>query len=375
MWRALHNVFRLGIKELFSLARDPVLVVLIVYTFTVAVAVVSKGVQTEVRNAAIAVVDEDRSALSSRLQGAFLPPYFQPPRSIGFEEMDAALDAGAVSFALVIPEGFERDLLAGRAPVMQLNVDATAMTLAGNGTAYVQSIVQEEIGRFLSRSEASPGLPASIVPRARFNPNLHSVWFLAVNQVINNVSILAVVLSGAAVIREREHGTIEHLLVMPVTSLEIMLAKVWANGLVIVAAAVLSLLAVVQGALGVPIPGSLAVFALGAAVYLFAATSLGIMLSTIATTMPQFGLLAIPVFMILFLLSGGITPLEAMPDWLRLTMQASPASHFTAFSQAVLYRGAGLALIWPQLLAMAGIGAAFFAFALVRFRATMAAVR
>lgn len=373
--RALHNVFRLGIKELFSLARDPVLVVLIFYTFTVAVAVVSKGVQTEVRNAAIAVVDEDRSALSNRLRGAFLPPYFQPPRLIGYEEMDAALDAGAVSFALVIPEGFERDLLAGRAPVIQLNVDATAMTLAGNGTAYVQSILQDEIGRFLSRSEASPGLPASIVPRARFNPNLHSVWFLAVNQVINNVSILAVVLSGAAVIREREHGTIEHLLVMPVTSLEIMLAKVWANGLVIVAAAVLSLLAVVQGALGVPIPGSLAVFALGAAVYLFAATSLGIMLSTIATTMPQFGLLAIPVFMILFLLSGGITPLEAMPDWLRLTMQASPASHFTAFSQAVLYRGAGLGLIWPQLLAMTAIGGAFFAFALMRFRATMAAVR
>ncbi|MEX5729915.1 ABC-2 type transport system permease protein [Rhodovulum iodosum] len=375
MLRALHNIFRLGIKELFSLARDPVLVVLILYTFTVAVAVVSKGVQTEVRNAAIAIVDEDRSSVSARLRGAFLPPYFQPPQLIGYEEMDRLLDSGRVSFVLVIPEGFERDLLTDRAPVLQLNVDATAMTLAGNGTAYVQRIVQEEIARFLSRAEATTDYPASIVPRARFNPNLHSVWFLAVNQVINNVSILAVVLSGAAVIREREHGTIEHLLVMPVTSLEIMLSKVWANGLVIVFAAVASLFAVVQGALGVPVPGSLAVFALGAAVYLFAATSLGIMLSTIATTMPQFGLLAIPVFMILFLLSGGITPLEAMPDGLRLAMQASPASHFTAFSQAVLYRGAGLSLVWPQLLAMAGIGAAFFAFALMRFRATMAAVR
>ncbi|WP_212525795.1 ABC transporter permease [Actibacterium sp. MT2.3-13A] len=373
--RALSNILRLGVKEIYSLARDPVLMVLIVYTFTMGVVAVARGVQTELRNAAIAIVDEDRSALSARLGGAFLAPYFKPAALIGLEEMDAAMDRGQYSFVLDIPPGFQRDLLAGRHPVLQLNVDATAMTTAGTGTTYIRRIVQTEIADFLTRAEPETALPASIVTRARFNPNLRSTWFLSVMQVIGNVTILSVVLSGAAVIRERERGTIEHLLVMPVTPFEIMAAKIWANGLVIVAAAVLSLELVVQGALGIPVPGSIGIFALGAAVYLFSVTSLGIMLSTIATTMPQFGLLSIPVFVVLYLLSGGVTPLEAMPEPLHTLMQFSPATHFTAFAQAVLYRSAGLALVWRELLAVAGIGAAFFALALARFRATMSASR
>jgi ABC-2 type transport system permease protein len=194
-------------------------------------------------------------------------------------------------------------------------------------------------------------------------------------QVTGNVTILSVVLSGAAVIREREHGTIEHLMVMPVTTLELMLAKIWANGVVVVGAAVLSLLLVVEGLMGIPVAGSIAVFAAGAGVYLFAVTALGILLATWARTMPQFGLLAIPVFVVLYLLSGGVTPLEAMPEPLHMLMQASPATHFTSFAQAVLYRDAGLALVWQDLLAVAAIGGVFLGLALMRFRRTMAAAR
>jgi len=373
--RSLRNIFRLGLKELWSLFRDPVLMALVLYTFTAAVYAVAHGVQTEVRNAAIAVVDEDRSTLSGRIRGAFLPPHFRDADLIGMAEMERALDAGRYSFVLYVPARFEADVLAGRQPTLQLNVDATAMTLAGNGTAYIQRIVQDELADYLSGGDEGVALPASLVPRARFNPNLQSQWFFAVMQVIGNVTILSVVLSGAAVIREREHGTLEHLMVMPVTALEIMLAKIWANGLVIVAAAVLSLLLVIEGLMGIPVPGSIAVFAIGAAVYLFAVTSLGIMLATFATTMPQFGLLAIPVFVVLYLLSGGVTPLEAMPDLLRNLMQLSPATHFTSFAQAVLYRGAGLALVWKELLAVAVIGSVFLALALSRFRGTMAAAR
>ena len=176
-------------------------------------------------------------------------------------------------------------------------------------------------------------------------------------------------------IREREHGTLEHLLVMPVTSSEIMLAKIWANGLVIVLAAVLSLQFIVQGLLGVPILGSIMLFALGSVVYLFAVTAMGVTLSTLATTMPQFGLLSIPVFVVMNLLSGGITPLESMPPALQNAVQVLPSTHFIKFAQAVLYRGAGVEIVWPQLLATAGIGLAFFAFGLARFRATLAAVK
>ena len=175
-------------------------------------------------------------------------------------------------------------------------------------------------------------------------------------------------------IRERERGTIEHLLVMPVSVVEIMLAKVWANGLVIVVATVLSLRLVVGGALGVPIAGSVTLFTFGAAVYLFAVTSIGVMLSTVARSMPQFGLAAIPVFIVMILLSGSVTPIESMPPAIQTAVQVLPSTHFIKFSQAVLYRGAGISIVWPHLAITATIGAVCFAFAFARFRAALAAI-
>jgi ABC-2 type transport system permease protein len=124
--------------------------------------------------------------------------------------------------------------------------------------------------------------------------------------------------------------------------------------------------------LGVPIAGSLWLFLSGAALYLFATTSLGILLATVANSMPQFGLLAIPVFVVMNLLSGTTTPLEAMPAWLGMAMQISPSTHFVAAAQSVLYRGAGLDIVWPQLATIFGIGLGFLGVALIRFRAMLA---
>lgn len=370
----LRTVFRLGLKELWAVLRDPVLLALVAYTFTVAIVTVARGVRTEVRDAAIAVVDLDGSVLSVRLAEAFLPPWFKPARAIGLEEVERILERGEATFVLLIPAGFEADLLADRGPELALLVDATAMTLAGNGAAYARAILEREIARFLGREAARGTMPIRLEVRARFNPNLEAGRFLAVTQLVNNLTILAIVLAGAAVIREREHGTLEHLLTLPLGPFEVVAAKLWANGLLVLAAALLSLRAVVGGVLGVPIAGSLALFALGAAIYLLAVTALGVMLSTVATTMPRFGLLSIPVFVILNLLSGGFTPLESMPRWLQLAMQLSPTTHLVAFAQGVLFRGAGIGLLWPHLLAMAAMGAAFASFALLRFRKTIAAV-
>lgn len=374
MKRTLENIYRLGIKELYSLRDDPVMVFLILYTFTIAIYTVANGVKTEVRNAPIAVVDENRSNLSRNITSALLKPYFKTPRLISYSEIDKSLDIGRETFVVDIPPKFEADVLAGRRPTIQISVDATAMTLAGNGTSYIQSVIMNEIEAFLAGTSAATS-PIDTVIRARFNPNLESSWFSAIMQIINNVTMLSMIVAGAAVIREREHGTIEHLLVMPVTPLEIMLAKVWANGAVILAAVLMSLVLVVQGLLGVAINGSIALFALGTCAFLFAMTSLGITLATVARSMPQFGLLAIPFFVVMNMLSGGVTPLEAMPETLHTVMLASPSTHYTAFAQAVLLRGAGISIVWPQLLATAAIGAFLLATALFRFRASMAAAR
>ena len=206
-----------------------------------------------------------------------------------------------------------------------------------------------------------------------FNPNLHSHWFTSVMQIINNITMLSVILTGAALIREREHGTIEHLLAMPVTPNDVMLAKIWANGVIIVLAAVLSIKVVVQLVLQVPIAGSLWLFLAGTLLYQFSVTALGILIATFTTSMAQFGLLCIPILVILQLLSGSSTPLETMPTWLQNIMQIAPTTHFVSFAQAVLYRGAGLDIVLPQLVAMTVISGVIFAISGLRFRRSLVA--
>jgi ABC-2 type transport system permease protein len=367
----LANIYRLGVKEFFSLRRDLVMVGLIVYAFTYAVYAPTQHAQTELKNASVAVVDEDRSQLSQRLRDALLQPLFQPPVELAANEIDAAMDSGSYTFVIDIPPKFEADVLAGRQPELQINVDATAMTHAGQGATYLQQIIAQEIKEFMRGKAAALQEPVSLVVRAKFNPNLNSTWFMGVMQIINMITLLAIMLTGAALIREREHGTLEHLLVMPLTPAEIMIAKVWANGLIIVIAATLSLKVVVQGLLAVPIAGSVPLFVAGTALYLFSVTALGIFLATIARSMPQFGLLALPIFTVMYLLSGGTTPLDSMPRWLQIAMQFSPSTHFVSLAQAILYRSAGFDVVWPSFAAVTAIGGVFFLSALVRFRKTV----
>jgi ABC-2 type transport system permease protein len=363
------NIYRLVIKELRSIRADPMMLVLVVYTFTVAVYTVATGASTEATDLTVGVVDEDNSDLSHRLVDALNPPLFKRPVLISADEIDANMNDGRLIFVLEIPPSFESKLLAGRDPSLQINVDATAMAKAGNGAVYLQTIIAQEIAKFQAGREGATSQPANVVIRAKFNPDMYAYWFSSVMQIVNNITMLAVILTGAALIREREQGTVEHLLVMPVVPPEIMLSKIIANGLVILIAAGLSLAFVVQWLLKVPIAGSLALFLAGATLYALTVAALGILLGTIATTMGQFALLAAPVLLVMQLLSGGATPMESMPVWLQHVMRIiSPTPHFVAFSQAVLYRGADLSIVWPDLVAMAVIGSIYFAFALSRFR-------
>ncbi|BAN49154.1 ABC transporter permease [Metapseudomonas resinovorans] len=369
---ALANIFNLGLKEFQSLRRDYAMLLLILWAFSLGVYSSATGLPETLHNAPIAVIDEDRSQLSNQLIHAFQPPYFRTPELIDQAAMDRGMDTGLYTFTLNIPPDFQRDLLAGRSPALQLNVDATQVGQAFSGAGYIQNIVADEVQQFVQRYRGAGPQAAELAPRMLFNPNLTQAWFGGVMEVINQITMLSIILTGAALIREREHGTVEHLLVMPLTAFEIMLAKVWSMGLVVLVAAALSLKLVVQGWLAVPIGGSIGLFLLAAGLHLFATTSMGIFLGTVARSMPQLGLLTILVLMPLQILSGGTTPRESMPELVQFIMLAAPTTHFVALAQAILYRGAGLDIVWPQLLAIIGIGAAFFTAALTRFRRTIA---
>jgi ABC-2 type transport system permease protein len=372
---SLLNIFWLGLKELRSLFSDLVMVLFVIYAFTGAIYIQATGTSSQVNNASIAFVDEDRSALSQELINAFSPPFFQLPELIGAGDVETAMDEGRFMFVVDIPALFEDDLRAGRQPDVQLNIDATAVQQAGIGANYIKNIINDRVTSFLTRTDASESEPVNLVVRKLFNPNGESTWFLSVVAIINQVTMLTIILTGAAVIREREHGTLEHLLVMPLTAFEIAMAKVWANGLVILCATGLSLLVVVQMMLQVPFAGSRALWFVGVVLYLFFTTALGIFLGTIARSMAQFSLLIILVVVMMQLLSGGSTPVESQPEWLQRLTFFLPSRHFVSFSQVIIYRGGGLSAVWPHYVMTGAIGLAFFIYSLVLFRKSIAVTK
>ncbi len=371
MLRRLANIRRLGVKELWSLRRDPLMLALIVTCFTAMIYVAATAMPDTLHKAPIAIVDEDGSPLSARIASAFYPPHFLPPTPIPLDQLDPVLDKGTHTFALDIPPHFQRDVLAGRSPAIQLNVDATRMSQSFMGGSYIQQIIAGEVNEFLQSHRGGSATPVELTVRCRFNPNLERSWFGSLMEIINNVTMLSILLTGAALIREREHGTVEHLLVMPVTPGEIMVAKIWSMGAVVLLAALMSLLLIVRGALQVPIEGSIPLFLAGTALNLFATTSLGIFLATVARSMPQFGMLLILVLLPLEMLSGGTTPRESMPGFVQDIMLVAPTTHFVQLAQAILFRGAGIEVVWKPFLALLVIGSVLFAISLARFRRTI----
>jgi ABC-2 type transport system permease protein len=373
--RSLQNIWSLGLKELRSLLGDMVLVAFVIYAFTITIYSQATGTSNEVNNASIAFADEDGSPLSRQLVNAFYPPRFQHPVLISPVEIEDLMDRGRFMFAVTIPPRFESDLRAGRNPDIQLSIDATAMQQAGIGAGYIRNIVDQRISQYLLRADLQPSQPVSLNVRKMFNPNGVSAWFTSVVGIINQLTLLTIVLTGAAVIREREHGTLEHLLVMPISAFEIAMAKVWANGLVILIATALSLIVIVQTLLHVPFAGSHVLWFVGVVLYLFFATALGMFLGTISRSMAQFALLIILVVVVLQMLSGGSTPVESQPKWLQTLTYLLPTRHFVSFSQVIIYRGGGLAAVWKQFAMVAAVGVAFFVYSVSLFRKSIAVTK
>ncbi len=370
MLQSLKNIFHLGVKEIRGLFRDWLLVGLIVYSFTYAIVVASRAQPDSLNKAAIAIVDDDQSQLTKRLADAFIPPMFLPPKFITQSEIDPGMDHGEFTFVVAFPASFQRDVMSGKEPEIQVNVDATRMSQACTGSGYIQQILQQEISRFMKKEQNAT--LAKYVIRNRFNPNLTQLWFTSVMQLVNNITMLAIILTGSALIRERENGTLEHLLVMPVTAFEIMASKIWSMMLIVLTASAFSLIFVIRIFMEVPVEGSVMLFLIGVALHLFAATSLGIFLACISQNMPQLGMLLILVYLPMQMLSGGFTPYESMPKWVQNVMSVAPTTQFVSFSQSILFRGAGLEVVWKPFLFLLVIGSVLFLISLAKFRRSVA---
>ena len=361
---SLRRILHFGLKELISLRYDLVLVLFIIYGFTLDI-LAAGGLAIEVRNASIAVLNEDQSQLSHRIEAAFLGPEFQRPVEIGLEATDRSLNSGMFTFVVDIPPDFESDLRSGRQPDIQINVDGTAVAHAFIGAYYLESIIKNEVRTYQAGElveEQSPS--AETVIRARFNPNLNSSWYFSLTELLSIITMLTMLLPAVALIREQEHGTIEHVLSMPVTAAEILLGKIWANVLVVQVGCLFCLILIIKGVLGVPLQGAIWLFLLGTAVYQFSATAIGLLLATLVRTVPQFVLVQLLVLCPMIFLSGIFTPPESMPPGMTYLTLLTPLRHYVEFALAVLVRDADFMVVVPQIVYMAAMGLVLFALSL-----------
>lgn len=370
MIRTFLNIYNLMIKELKIVVYDKGMFIFIIYVFSVAIYVGGTKASMELKNAPIAFVDSDKSQLSHRLIDAFYKPRFNTPDTISYYDIDEKMDSGYYTFIVLIPSDFEKDVLSSKVPEIQVNIDATRMTQAGIGAAYVKNIISQEIDTFLNKSVENSVNPELII-RYKYNQNLAGEWFGSINEIINNIVMISILLSAASLVREREHGTIEHLMVMPLTSFEIMISKILAVCIIVLLGVCFSIFFVVEAFLEIPISGSIPLYLFSTFLVLFATTSMGVFIGTVVKNMPQLGMVFILTILPLMMLSGTMSPFESMPQILQYLMNLMPTSHFVELSQAILFRDAGFFIVYKQMINIFLIGVVFFISTLFIFKKSL----
>jgi ABC-2 type transport system permease protein len=362
------------VKELLQLARDIVLVAFLLYAFTADLYLAASGISLQLEDASLTVIDRDHSAASRELIHRFPSEEFRlvgeiadPSRAVEL------LDTGDTMMVLDIPHGFGADLATGRQGEAQLLIDATNSALATLAASYAGRVVAD-LGSDLTESDLAPPRPQLTPPRLAaetrvlFNPNRRESWFMTVSELLNLITLFCLLLPGAAMVREKERGTVEQLMVSPLSPIQVMLPKVLAMTLVILAATALGLGAVALPIFDLPVHGSLLLFFAVTALYVFTISGLGLFLATLARNMAQVGMMTILVFAPMMFLSGAWTPPEAMPPLIRRMMVLSPLHHYLEVAFGIFFRGAGPRLLWDSIAAIAAIGGALFLLGAWRFR-------
>lgn len=368
----------LSLKELLQFSRDQPLVIFYLYAFLASIYVAGQGVGMDLQNGSLTVIDNDHSASSRELIHRFRPPYFKlDGEAPSARDAGALLDRARTAMILDIPPQFDRSLREGRPTDVQFQVDTTNSALGYLAASYAARIVgqfsQDVALQRLSGAGATVDSVPSVEDRQRvwFNPNQDNRRFQSLEAICRMVTLFSMLLPAAAMARERERGTIEQLLVSPLSTTQILLSKTLPMVVLVVTGAALSVLLIIEGALGVHTRGSLALYLSLTGLFGFAMSGMGLLFATLARTIAQVGLMCILVLAPMMMLSGSVTPPEAMPGYIRPLMYASPLYHFLNITFGILLHGAGLSEMLRPAGAIALIGGAFLGCAAIRCRKSL----
>lgn len=371
-WRRLAVMTR---KEMLQLSRDVPIGLLLVYSFTLAVYLTGNGIRSQLHNASLLVLDSDHSFSSRELIHKFQAPFFRLEGEIADPQEGLRwLDRGKAMAVLEIPPRFHEQLATGEPTAVQLLVDTTNAPQGLSAASYAARIVgrfgqETALARMMGADQSSENLPVIVSDhRVWYNPDQNDTWFESISHLLRQITIFAILLPAAAMVREKERGTVEQLLVAPLSPFQIMLPKVLAMTVVILFATAVALFGVMRPVFGVPIKGSVGLFFILTALFVFTTAGMGLAAATLARNQAQVGMMTLLVVAPMMLLSGLVAPMEALPTWTRTLMILSPLRYFIDIAHGILLKGAGLSVLWDSVLAMALLGGVLFGFGMWQFR-------
>jgi ABC-2 type transport system permease protein len=360
-------------KELRQVVTDRALFAYTVFIFTLDIVLAAGAASIELHQVTLAVQGPRHCAACRELAARCRPPLFELRATPAGDALAQIADA-RVRAVLALPETFEQDLALGRPTEVQLLVD-TAQANQGFLTAsYAERIVAGFSAEWAQRNLVHAGIDPARLPELRadlrywYNPALQESWFNTLSEWLTMLTIAAIVLPAAALVREKERGTVEQLLVAPLSPAQVVLAKVLAMVLVMLAGSAVAVLGVMHGLYGVPLRGSLPLFFAMVALYATACAGLGLATAGFARNSGQMSLIVILVVVPIVMLSGTWNMSESMPAWLQWLTELSPLRHFVLLAYGLLIRGAGLEVLWPALAKMLALGAVLFVLGVLRFR-------
>jgi ABC-2 type transport system permease protein len=362
-------------KEMLQLFRDVPIVAFLIYSFTLAIYITGNGIRSQLHDASLLVHDADHSVSSRELIHRFQAPFFRLNGEVAdSREGLRQLDQGTVVALLEIPPRFHEQLVTGEPTAVQLLVDTTNSANGLSASSYAARIVarfgqESAFDKVGSVGDSSQDLPLIISDhRVWYNPDQNEAWFECISHLLRQITIFALLLPAAALVREKERGTVEQLLVTPLSPFQIMASKVLAMTVVILGATAVGLFGIMQPVFGVPIKGSIWLFFTLTALFVVTTACMGLAAATLARNQGQVGMMTLLVAAPMLMLSGITAPMEAMPVWVRYLMALSPLRYFIDIANGILLKGVGLNILWDSVLAMAVLGAVLFGFGLWRFR-------
>ncbi|MCU0305307.1 MAG: ABC transporter permease [Thermoanaerobaculales bacterium] len=359
--RTLLNIL---VKELLQLRRDPKILPILFIAPVVQLTILGYAATTDVRRVELAVCDLDRTPASRALVDAFTSStYFRQVVAVPSQDaLDPWLDSGRARIALTIPAGYAADRSAARPVKVQLIADGSDAMSGTLSLSYAQGTLQQIAERQGFR------LPVELRPKVLYNPDLVSRYYMVPGVLAMILMIMTMMLTSMALVRETEIGTMEQLLVTPLTPGAIIVGKLVPYALV-GTVEICTALPVVLLWFRVPLRGSFAVLVLLTIPFMLCTLGLGLLVSTLARTQQQAMMLSTFVFLMpQIYLSGFVFPIQNMPRLFQWITYAVPLRYYVAVLRGVFLKGVGLETLWPQGLALLGLGAAILVLARLRFR-------